>query len=254
MEEGIKAAVGIQAVLQIAPALDGMHGLVGHDLFQHQGRGSPGDALQLQEADVEPGVQQVLEIAFQGRHGRIVARQRQQLGPQIDQELHAFGQGVELGQQALAGAFQGIAQGMFGPIAGGDVGGGGDGGHGAIDAGGVGAEFIGQHMQEALAALGVQTEVGPPQGGGAGAGRDFAAFFVQTVAHLAAQDLGVVGMQLGRDSFRGRADGGGDIAPQAAQILQPVEKTGLRRDDRCGCGCFCCCFHMSLLNLTSTLL
>ena len=73
MEERIAAAVGVQAVLQVAPGADLVHRLVAHQLFQQRRRAVPVDPLQFQEADVEPGREQPAQIGLQRRQQLVVA-------------------------------------------------------------------------------------------------------------------------------------------------------------------------------------
>ncbi|EXI92464.1 MAG: hypothetical protein AW12_00590 [Candidatus Accumulibacter sp. BA-94] len=55
VEEGVTAPVGIEPVLQIAPRTDLMHRLVLDQFLQQRCRRVPGDPLQFEKADVEPG-------------------------------------------------------------------------------------------------------------------------------------------------------------------------------------------------------
>jgi hypothetical protein len=62
VEEGEAAPVGLEPAAQLAPALDGVHRLVLDQLLQHERRGPPVDALEAQEAAVEPLAQQVQQV------------------------------------------------------------------------------------------------------------------------------------------------------------------------------------------------
>jgi len=76
--------------------------LVADQLLQQRGRRVPGQPVELQEADIEPGAQPRFEFAVEHRQLAIGFEVAQQVGAQIDQELHALGQGVELGEDADA--------------------------------------------------------------------------------------------------------------------------------------------------------
>ncbi len=57
----------------------------------------PVDALQLEEADVEPGRQQAAQVGLQGREQVIVVAVIEQERAQIDQEFPPIGDRSELG-------------------------------------------------------------------------------------------------------------------------------------------------------------
>src|SRR3990167_5901892 len=61
VEEAVAAAVAVQAVLQVGPAADVVHGLVLDELFQQRGGRIPRQATQLQKSHVKPGGEQVLQ-------------------------------------------------------------------------------------------------------------------------------------------------------------------------------------------------
>ena len=62
VEEREAAPVAFQPAAQVAPALHRVHRLVLDQLLQHDRRGAPVDALQAQEAAVEPGAEQVQQV------------------------------------------------------------------------------------------------------------------------------------------------------------------------------------------------
>ena len=74
MEEGEAAPVLIQTAAQIVPSIDLMHRLIFDQLFQHHGGRAPVDPLQRKEAPVEPGTQQMLQIAVDSLQFRIGAQ------------------------------------------------------------------------------------------------------------------------------------------------------------------------------------
>ena len=66
MEIGEIAAIVVETVLQVVPALDRMDRLVGDQLLeQRAGRGVPGDPAQLEKVNVEPGREQTPEIVLE---------------------------------------------------------------------------------------------------------------------------------------------------------------------------------------------
>ena len=65
MKKGKAATIRLESILQIGPPADLMHGLVCHQLFEQRRRQFPGDALELEKADVEPVGEQPLQILFE---------------------------------------------------------------------------------------------------------------------------------------------------------------------------------------------
>ena len=66
MKERKAAPVGgLDAAAQLVPAVDLVHRLVGDDLFQHDGGGSPIHPLHHEESPVEPSNQQVAKIGLE---------------------------------------------------------------------------------------------------------------------------------------------------------------------------------------------
>ena len=96
MKKGKAAAVGIEPVLQIGPAANLVHRLVDHQLLEQCGRRFPGDALQLEKADVEPVGEQPLQILLEPAQQRVAPPEVDQLGAAIDEEFDPFGKRVEL--------------------------------------------------------------------------------------------------------------------------------------------------------------
>ena len=70
MEEGVAAPVGrFEAAAQVVPALDRVHGLVADDALQDVGGRRPVDPSQHQEPPVEPGREEMGEVAVDvGEH------------------------------------------------------------------------------------------------------------------------------------------------------------------------------------------
>ena len=116
MEEGKAAAVRIEPVLEVAPRADGVHGLVGHQLLEQRRRGPPVDAHQVEEADIEPGAEQRPQVLAQRPRGGVALAQGQQLGAQVDHELHALRHADELAQQPHGGRFERAASARGGSL------------------------------------------------------------------------------------------------------------------------------------------
>jgi hypothetical protein len=79
-----------------------MHRFVRHQLLEHQRRGLPRDALQLEEPRIEPAREQAVELDFEHFERRFLRQQLEQVGAQVDQELDAVGQQIELRQEMCA--------------------------------------------------------------------------------------------------------------------------------------------------------
>ena len=90
-----------------------MHGLVGHELLEHERRRLPGDPPQFQEAGVEPALEQPVQFDLQHFERGLLRQQSQQVGAQIDEELHAFRQQVELHEELRARGVERYAQPCF---------------------------------------------------------------------------------------------------------------------------------------------
>ncbi len=213
VEEGVEAAVGIEAVLEVGPGTDFMHRFVFDQFFEQRSRRMPGNTLQFEETDVEPGAQARLQFAVEHGQFLVLLQIAQQVGAQIDQELDALRDGVELGQDADARRAHGAAQRGFGlPLVGRA-----DrllvGGMGLFDLLRVGAEFQGDQLQEALAPLVVQAQIGFRQPRRPAARRHLAAQAFRTLAQLAAQLLDTLGRQ--RDAL-------GVAAHQRPQFMNQI--------------------------------
>jgi hypothetical protein len=102
MEKRIAAAVGLEPAAQVVPALNLVHGLVLDQLFQHQGGSAPVDALQDEEAAVEPGTEQVGEIGLDARPMRMLGQAPQHSAPHLQQHADPAGCHVEAPKELLA--------------------------------------------------------------------------------------------------------------------------------------------------------
>ncbi len=165
-----------------------MDGLVGHQLLQQRGRRAPVDAHQVEEGHVEPGTQQRAQVLAQRLGRSVAAAQRQKLGAQVDDELHALRHADELAQQPHGRRLQLAAQRPCGLLAGAPLV---DGLHRRLARQAVVAR---QGQQELLAAGRREREVGLPQLRRAPAPRRLAAlaFEAGVDAALEARDV-VVG-------------------------------------------------------------
>jgi len=140
--------------------------------------------MEFEEADVEPGAEPRLEFAVERRQFRIVVEEAQQVGAQVDEEFHARGQGVELGEDADARRTHRRAQvGLGVPLcrrADRRLPGGVRRGDGLR----LGAELERDDAQELAAAGIVEAQVGLAEPRRAVARRDFAAVALRAVGQL----------------------------------------------------------------------
>src|SRR5665213_2686536 len=234
MEEREAAAIGLQPILEVGPALDLVHRLVGDELFQQRCRRLPADLLQFEKADVKPVGQKLAQILGEAAQRHVAAGKRDQLAAAVDQELDAFGQRVELSQEPQPrrrqrGAHRLLGGGALGrnlarrePRA------------AAIHRGMVDVELLGQHMQEALASGSVERQVGAAELRGAGPGADFSAGAVEAALHLLAQALRVVLGQVGPwHAAQDAARRTGDVAPDIAQLRAGAVDDRVEKTDQC---------------------
>ena len=144
-----------------------------------------------------------------------------QFGAPVDEELHPFGQRVELAQQGdprrlQRGAQRPLGSGALVRSRGVD-----QRTAAAVDFVVVDIEFAGEQLQKTLAPARIERQIGAAEIGGAGARRDLAAAPVEAAQHLLAQPVGVVGGDLGpRRAGQHAARRLGDLAPRVAQIGQ----------------------------------
>ena len=198
MKEGVAAAIGVEPVLEILPGADLVHGFIFDELFQQRGRRVPGNALQFQEADIEPRREPVLEFAIERLQFLVVPQEAQQIDAHVDKELDALGNGIELGEDADAPRAHGHAQpslgvplsrrtdraliGLVGP------------GHLL----GIRAELERDQAQEAMPPLVVKLEIGLRKPHCPLSGRYFSAQSFHAVGQLGADLVEEARRQLGR--------------------------------------------------------
>jgi hypothetical protein len=110
MKKAETAPVGGEASAQVLPAGDFMHCLVLNELFEHDRRRAPVDALEFQKAAVEPRTEQMREVRIDGRQ----LRRRFQLARQPPAHIDQCGGGarrdVQPAEQFLARRFDGALQ------------------------------------------------------------------------------------------------------------------------------------------------
>ena len=105
MEEAEAAPVGLQAAAQIVPAGDRVHRLVGDELLEHDRRGAPLDAPQVEEAAVEPRAQQVQQVGVDCTPLRLAREAVEHVRAQRHQRRGAARRHVEAPEQFLARRF-----------------------------------------------------------------------------------------------------------------------------------------------------
>ena len=102
VEEAVEPPVRrADAAAQIVPARDLMHRLVRDDVLERLGRGRPVDAAQLQKTAVEPGAEQVLEIAVEVEQFGLGYSRIQQITPHRDERGGAARRAVQAPDQLL---------------------------------------------------------------------------------------------------------------------------------------------------------
>ena len=110
MEISKAAAIGFEAVLEVRPTPDLVHGLVDHQLLEQRSGRIPGDAPHFEEAFIEPAGEQRAHILIEPCEAWIVARELHQFGTHIDEKLDPVRQRIELGQQLHPRRFERLAQ------------------------------------------------------------------------------------------------------------------------------------------------
>ena len=102
MEEGVAAAVDrIDAAAQIVPVADFVHRLVADDLFQNVRRRRPVYPAQHEKSPVEPGRQQMHDVAVERCQILVALHQRKQIGAHRHQFAGAARRAVEPADQFL---------------------------------------------------------------------------------------------------------------------------------------------------------
>ncbi len=86
VEEGVATAVRFQAAAHFPPVVDGMDGLVSHQLLENRRRRVPVDLLKPEQRPVEDGSHHVREIVLDYSPGRMVAKPLEQVFPHANQE------------------------------------------------------------------------------------------------------------------------------------------------------------------------
>ena len=103
MEEGVAAAIDrVDAAAQIVPVADFVHRLVADDLFQNIRRRRPVYPAQHEKSPVEPGRQQMHDVAVECCQILVALHQRKQIGAHRHQVAGAARRAVEPADQFLA--------------------------------------------------------------------------------------------------------------------------------------------------------
>src|SRR4029077_7936726 len=111
MEESEASPVRFEAAAQVRPAVNLMHGLVGHKLFQRESRSVPGDSLHAQKAAVEPGPEKMLQIGVARLEIRAIAGGFEQMPSESHQRLRPMRGCVDAAQHLLTRGFHGSGKG-----------------------------------------------------------------------------------------------------------------------------------------------
>ncbi len=124
VEEAEQAAVRhVDPAAEIVPAVDGVHRLVADDLLEDRGGGLPVNLAQIEEAAVEPGGEQALEVVVHHPEVRVMGDPLHQFDPQGDKRLRPAGDVVEAAEELHPARLGGLLQRLGGGLAGGgDVG------------------------------------------------------------------------------------------------------------------------------------
>ncbi len=156
VEEGVATPVRtVDAGAQVVPVADFVHRLVADDLLEDIGRGRPVDPAQHEEPPIEPGREQMGEVAVEAAEVRPPRQHVEQAGAHGDQCRGGAGREVQPADQLLPARLAGGVE--FGEAALG--GGGGIGGDRLVEPRLVRAEGLGQRLEEGDALAGLQGAV-----------------------------------------------------------------------------------------------
>src|ERR1700733_10603907 len=109
MEKSKAATIRFEAPVKVRPAIDFMHGFISDKLFQNQSGGVPTDTLKTQEAAIEPGPEQMLQVEIQcGKISVVIGSQH--MFSQGDESFSATWGRVDAAEQLLARRFDGCIQ------------------------------------------------------------------------------------------------------------------------------------------------
>ena len=137
-----------------------MHGLVRDELLEERGGRVPGDATQLEQPDVEEGGELGLELVVEVGKLRVVARDPQHVGAEVDEELHPALEPAEQPQQAVGRGGERVAQApLRGPTLGGRCRYRRQGSDRIVDRGRIGPEVAREHEREVAPAVVRQRDV-----------------------------------------------------------------------------------------------
>ena len=109
VEEGVAAPVRrIDAPPQFVPVADLVHRLVADDFFEQRRRRRPVDPAQHQKAAIEPGSEQMHEIAIDNGERRVLLHELQQVGAHRDQRGGAARRAIEPAEQLMTTRLGGV--------------------------------------------------------------------------------------------------------------------------------------------------
>ncbi len=100
MQERKAAPVALQTVFEVQPIADFVYGFVARKALEKCRRRIPRDLAEFEKPDIEPRRQNLAQIVVDSRECRIAIDDAQQIGAQIDQELHAARDAVELREES----------------------------------------------------------------------------------------------------------------------------------------------------------
>ena len=102
VKEAEAAPVRLQPPAQVVPVDDLVHRLVRDDLLEHERRGAPVDAMQVQESAVEPGAEHVHEVVVHELELRMSGEGVEQRDAHGEDVAGAVRSGVHQAQELLA--------------------------------------------------------------------------------------------------------------------------------------------------------
>ena len=191
MKVGVAAAIVTETVLEIVPGQNCVHRFVLDEFLQKRRRRFPGDAFQIEKADIEPGGEQRMNVGIQRLQAYVFRREQHQLGAQVHQKLHALTELVELAQELDPRGHQDLAQVALGVSPLGFVTGFLAHLYGSIHSARIHVVVPGQNLEEAPSPFWVECQIGLAQLRCPGPGRYLAAPGFQTGVDLLAQTTGV---------------------------------------------------------------
>ena len=112
MEEGKEATVLLQAIAQVVPSVDFVHGLIFDDLLQDLRGRVPVDALQVEKTAIEPSDQQMSEVGFDGGKLWALGESSEQFAAHGNEHAGSAGCHIEAPEEFQTGRLNGSPQGI----------------------------------------------------------------------------------------------------------------------------------------------